>query len=482
MKLYDKLDPHQKYAVDWAWSKAGCGLFFEQGTGKTWIALGVLERLIDTSSDVSALFVVPLTNLESTWRDSLTLHLPSASVATDFNKFKKLPTPRVLLIHFEGLRRIIRRVKKFAWTLTTIDESQRLNSRNSIQSRCARFLRHQPRRLALSGTPIEQAPMDVWAQMRFIDFTVFGESWTDFDDEYLRPTGYMGYKREFRKELLPRFLRKINPYCLRVELADVMNVSSEFHVERFDLFGDQARLYHELDKEMVAQYHSRQLLTPLRITTQIRLHQIVGGFVPIEDEMVHIGDAKMRCLRRLLESGRLSSPLVVFCRYKPEIEAVARQVARYCKRVEILWGKTGNRSNKAVVRAELNRRFQRGEIDALVCQVKTGGLGIDLFRSRCAVLYSIGYSFIDFEQLKSRLLRRGQTQKVNFHFLCANGTIDEDILTAIKDKSTVSRVVLSRLKIGASKWPKTTKTKSSSMVSKTSRPSWGLRRRRFGSG
>ena len=134
------------------------------------------------------------------------------------------------------------------------------------------------------------------------------------------------------------------------------------------------------------------------------------------------------------------------CALRSEIVAVAEELEKYFPRIEVLWGKTGSRKTKAKERAELNARFQHGKIDGLVCQKKTGALGIDLFAAAQAVLYSTGFSYIDWEQIKSRLIRRGQTRHVDFFFLCATGTIDEDILTAIETKSTVSKIVLSRLK------------------------------------
>jgi SNF2 family DNA or RNA helicase len=301
--------------------------------------------------------------------------------------------------------------------------------------------------LALSGTPIEQSPIDVWAQMRFIEPTCFGDRWEDFENEYVKRAGFMGHEKSFRLEKLPQFLARIKPYCLRIELSEVAKVDSEFHIERFDLLGKQAKLYRELDEDMVSYYGERRVMRPLRVSVLIALQQITGGFLTHNNgDIVEVGQAKQRRVRRLIEAKKVTPPFVIFCRFKPEVMAMEAEMKKHFHRVEVLWGKTGHRNNKSQIRGELNRRFQNGEIDVLVCQTKTGSLGIDLFSAAQAILYSMGFSYIDWAQTKSRLLRRGQKRKVDFYFLCAAGTIDEDIATAIEEKSTVSRVVLSRLK------------------------------------
>jgi SNF2 family DNA or RNA helicase len=446
-----KLDPKQREALDWLWPLEGAGLFGEQGTGKTWIALALIERmlLVDLerpATPFSGLAVVPLTNLESTWLALLKRLIPLLTVVHTLEELKKAPHPRLLLVHYEGLRPVIKRVKRLTWSLVIFDESHRLNKRSSIQSRMARFLRNQPKRLALSGTPIEQAPQDVWAQMRFIDHTVFGESWSDFDGEYLKRDGYMGHKRKFRREKMKKFLAAIQHCCLRIDLADVADVKSQLHVERFNLFGEQDRVYRELDHDMVTRFNGERAKTPLRITTLIRLQQVTGGHLTLDSgESVVVGQAKMRKLRRLVET-RIEPPFVVFCRFKPEIIAVYDQLLKYYPRGDILWGKTGSGKDKAQVRGELNRQFQGGELDFLVCQSRTGGVGVDLFRARHAILYSMGFSYIDYTQARARLIRRGQLEEVELFFLAASGTIDDDILLAIEKKTTVSHIVLSRLK------------------------------------
>jgi SNF2 family DNA or RNA helicase len=456
--LYSKLDSYQKEAVEFASPLAGCGLFFEQGTGKTWIAAAIIERMIDTN--FSGLIVVPLTSRDSTWVDLIRRELPHIAIAHAWDEFIAMPCPRLLILHKEGLRggairhgsrrrkALDQRIRRHRWGIVIIDESQGIKDRASAFSRAARFLRDQPKRLALSGTPVEQSPLDVWAQMRFIEPWALGDRWSDFTDEYCRPAGWMGKKWEFRRTKLDQFLRAIQPYCLRVT-KEVLNLQPyELVPEHIDLWGVQRRLYEDLERHMVAEVEGRMVISQLKVVNLIRLQQVTGGFATdVDGQVFPVGNAKVRRVRRVIGRGDVTPPFVVFCRYRPEIDAVTAELKRHYARVETLTGSTGGR-HKSLVRAELNRRFQAGEIDALVCQTRTGGVSVDLFAARQAIVFSTTFSFIDFDQMVSRLHRRGQKHRVKIILLLAKNTIDIDIIGAIQQKTSVVKIVLDRLKKG----------------------------------
>jgi SNF2 family DNA or RNA helicase len=92
------------------------------------------------------------------------------------------------------------------------------------------------------------------------------------------------------------------------------------------------------------------------------------------------------------------------------------------------------------------RRFQRGETDVLLAQIKTGGVGIDLFKSCIGIMHSMSYSSIDFDQAIKRLHRRGQTHPVKIFLPYVVDSVDEDIYDAVVLKRKVGELVLDRLK------------------------------------
>ena len=454
--VWKRLDDYQQEAVKFFETSKNAALFFEQGTGKTWITGGIIERM--RHPEFVALGVVKLSNLESTWVKFLEQEV-RIRVCRSLEKFKKQPGPRVLLLNYEALPRIRKKLQKLRWSLVFYDESQGLKNRSSIASRIAAQLSRQAdRRLILSGTPIDERPVDLWAQFRFVAPEVFGTRWKDFEDEYLekinidlstaRPGSLRWHKlqksllirkskRNLCKNKLPQFMEAIRPYALRLTKSILDLPSLTFIREEIDLWGNQRNLYDEMEHDLVST--TLRLTAPLRVIQIGKLQQIAGGFVVDDDgDTHHVGNAKLRRLRRLVH--RYDEPLVIFAKYIAEVLQIATEIRKAGRRVGVIRGGRGKS------RGEIVEAFQSGELDVVVCQIRSGGVGIDLYRARRAIIYSTTHSHIDFDQAISRIHRRGQTKPVFIHKLIAKNTIDEAVDTALGRKVRSTNFILNQLR------------------------------------
>lgn len=451
MSVFDELYPFQREAVEWALGKPGVAMFPEQGCGKTYITAALVEQSIAARRFVG-LCVVPLANVETTWVRTLS-KIEGLTICREWGEFKKASEPKLLLLHYEAFRgNLVKRAIKRHWTMVVFDESQRLKARGSAASRAAGRFKDVAHRVILSGTPIEQAPQDLWAQFRFALPDVLGKKWGSFKRLWLYETGFMGYKVKFRPEMMERFLNKIEPHIYRVTAEQVLDLPPlRFRRWTVEMMGDQARVYREVTRDMASEIGDRVVTCGLAITQLIRQQQIAGGFVrvdPTPEELelaaaekrrprapvVRLGGAKIRCLRRIL--ARVALPVVVFCKYKWEVRACARACAHL--RVGYVTG------GKRKTRTATIDAFQAGEIDALICQIKAGGVGIDLFRACEAVFYSYTFSSIDFYQAVKRLHRNGQTREVTIHLIQAAKTVDKRIWSRLIAKKTIVASILDR--------------------------------------
>ena len=441
-ELLDALDPLQKDAVEIGVGQRSVGYFLEQGTGKTWVCGALIEQVIDEAIDFEAYLVVPLSNIETTWEKFLRERLPQLNWTRDWEEYKKLPYPRLFLMHWEAFtkKRQVSKLVRRKWAFGAFDESQRLKDRGSLSSRRAKQMRHCTYRKALlSGTPDDGNEMHYWAQFRYLAPFIFGTDWVAFDDEYLKPTGFMGYKRKFKKPKLKKFIRLIKPWCVYVSLEDSTGrPKPDIRRIRITMKGDQRRLYDELETTMLIK--ELDILTQFQMTKVMKLHQICGGHLIDEEYVYDIGRAKQRAAIRIIDKESL--PIIVFCRFTEEIESLANTLRRRDYIVDTIQG-----SNRKT-RNSVQRRFQEGRTDILVCQIRTGGVGIDLFRSHVAVIYSTTYSRIDFDQAMARINRRGQTYEdpVRVYFLMCKDSVDEVINIAIIEKRSVSKTVRTYLK------------------------------------
>jgi hypothetical protein len=109
-----------------------------------------------------------------------------------------------------------------------------------------------------------------------------------------------------------------------------------------------------------------------------------------------------------------------------------------------LWGKVKD-LKKDKRRTNMLLAFQRGEYAWMVCQQRTGGVGVDLYRSRLFFVYSMGHSYIDYDQMLSRGDFLEQNEPADFFLLLARLTIDTDIASSVEDKKSINEAFYDRL-------------------------------------
>lgn len=438
-RLYERLRPYQQDAVRFGLTKSA-GLFCDPRTGKTWIALSIIQEL----KAQEALVVVPLTNKDTTWIKLARELLGEYSTTTNWEAFKTMKPPKIFITHYDELRSISKKIANRQWDIVIADECQRLKSRNSKQSRDLRRLRNAKHRLGLSGTPIDGDPIDLWGQMRFIQPLALGENWSHFEASFLKRTGYMGYKREFIASRRDKFNALISPHCLRVTREEAGITEPTLIWTAVPLLGRQAAFYERLERDLVASIDDSWITVKLEVSKLVKLQQITGGFV-FDDfgNAVWVGQAKERRLRFLLKN-KITTPAVVFAQFIPEIAICYGTCREFSDRVEMLDGSVKDKPNDKA-RSRLIERFQAGEIDYLICQQRTGGVGIDLYRARNAIVYSHNHSFIDFDQMKSRL-DVVNSEPPTIFLIYAQDTIDSDKMEAVMSKRSITEVILSRLK------------------------------------
>jgi SNF2 family DNA or RNA helicase len=460
-----QLRQHQEDGTEAIVSIDGFAALFEQRTGKTWVTGAVLEVEWDITHDV--LLVGPLTNLESTWGKFLSEKLPWYSVHRDLPSFlKDKADHRILLLNYEAVTPLVKRLRKLKWDRIIYDEAQRLKNRASRSSRDAALLSASAsRRLVLTGTPIDKNPRDLWAVMRFLAPHVFGTVWKDFAEEFLdepkldmkkkgiiaRQKEMMRYqiakgKAPIRPEMMQEYADRAAPHMKRISKEDAGIERAKIKRIYFRLDPEEERKYRQLEKTMVVKQGGKVIKTPLKITQIGKLQQLTGGHIKDEDGEVHrVGTSKRRQLRKAINRYVHDEPFVIFCKYVFEVHALARMLERggWGKGAK-LWGKVKD-LKKDKRRTNMLLAFQRGEYPWIICQQRTGGVGVDLYRARKFFVYSRTHSYIDYDQMLSRGDFLDQDERANFYILMARSTIDMDIDVSVEVKKSITEAFYDRL-------------------------------------
>jgi len=447
---------HQEEAVAfvrtlYSSGKRGAMICADMGTGKT--AMAIYIALVH-GFRINVVFC-PL-RVVQVWRPQIELHSAApfvvgslddsfASVSAKRAEAERLlklaqarGVPVVLVINYESAWR-----SPFAeWILRQrvdfmiADEIHRAKAPGGRASRfLARLGKVARYRLGMTGTPMPHGPEDLYGELRAIAPSVFGWSNAAFRQRYAVMGGFQNHQIVGYRNLAG-LNRKFYSVAFRVT-KDVLDLPAEMHVTYSCELGPEAwRAYLSLKHDLVAQVQSGEITAANALVKLLRLQQITGGFIRTDDGAhVQIDSAKMNLLRDVLEDIDPVEPIVVFCRFHKDLDAINRVA-----------DETGRRALELSGRVDDLKRWQAGEAPVLAVQIESGGVGVDLTRARYAIYYSLGFSLGSYEQSLARIHRPGQTRPVEYIHLLAKSTVDEKVMAALAAKADVVTEVLQQLK------------------------------------
>ncbi|HSO27942.1 MAG TPA: SNF2-related protein, partial [Anaerolineales bacterium] len=199
-----ELRSYQKAGYDWLhflreYKYGGC-LADDMGLGKTVQALAFLQSLREMDErdaqngaprePLAASLLVAPRSLLVNWQREAARFTPQLRVlvyaAGDRPKDTRAFDEVDLVITTYGImRRDIQRLTRYTFNYALLDESQAIKNPFSQTSKAARLLRSR-RRLALTGTPVENSTVELWSQFAFLNPGLLG-NFDYFKTEFAGP-------------------------------------------------------------------------------------------------------------------------------------------------------------------------------------------------------------------------------------------------------------------------------------------------------
>lgn len=343
------------------------------------------------------------------------------------------------------------------WNLTAVacDEAHRLGSHNGTQTlRLAKMCSRVPNKLALTGTMVHDGYYKLFGIYRWLQPIVqehpsafphaalFG-SWDDFLDRYCRtapkgysryPTGYIGGGRPL--------LNRIKPTCLQVLTTDVMDLPPAVRrVYSVPMLPDTAAAYASLrDEAMITVDEMADILVPHVFARALRLHQLTASGELVDTlGRIQTFDISPRvdALRGFLEELDPTEPVLIFVRFKRDIDLISAMLKKHFKETPLLL--TGD--------VDEHQEWQAGAGRILIANAAAGSEGVRLTRARYTVRWSIPWSLRLFVQGMARTQRAGQKASTVFFIdILTEGTVDEAIYAALERKADAVDILHAELK------------------------------------
>ncbi|MBI3179520.1 MAG: DEAD/DEAH box helicase, partial [Deltaproteobacteria bacterium] len=441
------LRPYQSQGLAWLQCLRQLGfagiLADDMGLGKTVQALALLVWVREQEGPKPSLVVAP-TSVVTVWRDEAARFTPDLSVLLwhgDPRERRSVdPAAFDLVVTSYGvLRRDADLLAKVGFRYVILDEAQSAKNAATQNARAVRRLKSE-RRLALTGTPIENRPEELWATFDFLAPGFLG-SLKSFRKRYAKPiaAGDEQALALLRSRIQPLVLRR-----LKSEVAPELPPKVESTV-RCEMGPAQRALYEHLSGELAASIRKkiervgieRAHLDILAALTRLRQICCDPSLLPAPPGTRVPPSAKLELFGELMREALASERRVVvfsqFVEMQKRLIAVIRRLG-----VEPLWLHGQSRHRDKIVDA-----FQKPSgPPVIVVSLRAGGTGLTLTRADTVMHYDPWWNPAVERQATDRTHRLGQHQQVTVYKLVCARSIEERVLALASRKDRVAEGLL----------------------------------------
>lgn len=348
---------------------------------------------------------------------------------------------QVAVVNYESAWRMERELSAWGPDLIVCDEGHKIKTHNISASKAMHRLGAKAGyRLLLTGTLITNKAIDVFSPYKFLNPTIFGTSFYAFRNRYFDMVGYGNHTPVLKKSMEAELSARLHSIAYRAAKADCLDLPETTDVVRQVELEPAARnIYRSLVKESFAELASGEVTAPNVLTRLLRLSQLTGGFLGNDENAAvqQISSAKLSAMEDILDSAVAEGQkLVIIARFLPEIRAICKELDGRGLRYACITGEVQDRAAQVA-------QFQNDpDVLAFVGQIATAGLGLTLTAASTMVFYSLDYSMSNYEQAKARIHRVGQRNPCTYIHLIAKGTVDEKVLTALRNKADLAKALV----------------------------------------
>lgn len=441
---------YQREGLAWLDFLGQCGLggilADDMGLGKTVQVLAhLLGEKLRGRLEAPALVVAP-TSLVGNWRDEAQRFTPTLRVlvmhgADRTDHYEAIANYDLVITTYPLLPRDNEHLCKVPFALLILDEAQAIKNARSQAGRVVRRLQAR-RRLAMTGTPLENHLGELWAQMDAVEPGLLGSE-RHFNQVYRSPIekhGDTARQARLNQRVAPLLLRRRKDDVL----ADLPPKTEIVHTLELD--GAQRELYeslrlaqHERVREAVAARGLAQSGIVV-LDALLKLRQVCCDprLIKLASARKVRTSAKLEALMNLLEGlqdeGRR---VLLFSQFSAMLDLIGAALEERGIAYQCLTGDTPAR-----VRTQQVKRFQQGELPVFLISLKAGGVGLNLTAADTVIHYDPWWNPAAEAQASDRAHRIGQDKPVFVYKLICKDTVEEKILALQARKSSLAEALL----------------------------------------
>jgi SNF2 family DNA or RNA helicase len=443
--MFDDLHDYQKYSVSYILEHPTTALFLDCGLGKTLISLtAIFDLTLDSFLIRKVLVIAPLRVARDTWPaeiekwDHLTGLIYTVAIGNETQrKVALMQRAQVYLINRENMDWLINESgMPFDYDMVVIDELSSFKSPSSKRFRALRKVRPGVKRMVgLTGTPSSNGLMDLWSEIGILDMGKrLGRYITHFRSTYFVPDKrnqqiIFSYKPKPGAE--DAIYRQISDITISMKNTDYMKLPELVFNEIPVLLSDDERQHYQTMKDdMVLTLKGKEIDAANAAALSGKLLQMANGAVyDGSGSYIRIHDRKLDALEDIIEASN-GKPVLIAYWFKHDLERI--MAFSPAERLD---------STDSI------RRWNSGDIPIAVIHPASAGHGLNLQSGgSCLVWFGLTWSLELYQQTNARLWRQGQKETVVIHHIIAKGTIDEQVMDALKKKDKIQVALIDAVK------------------------------------
>ena len=459
---------HQAVVLGKCWEQTNWAWLMEMGTGKSKVCIDNAAMLFEKEK-INTLIVIAPKGVYRNWANlEIPAHLPAridakvvvwnpantkANKETLINFLEPSGSLKIFLMNVEALstskgKKYLEALLQRSTSLLAVDESTTIKSPKAKRTKTLIKLGSLAKyRRILTGFPVTQSPLDLWAQCRFMDKTLLGDCGDNFFQFQYRyaimkksNVGTHTFNRVVGYRDLERLSDLLKKFSSRITKEECLDLPDKVYLQRtVSLTPDQTRIYSELKEFALANLDDGEFMTAPNVMTQLlRMQQVLSGHTKTDyGELVEIKDNRLDELVSCLEE--MEGKAIIWSRFRYDIIRIKDALNKKYgngKAVDY-FGDTSDED-----RVEAVDRFQNGDALFFVGNPQTGGYGLTLTAAQNVIYFSNSFDLAVRMQSEDRAHRIGQQGTVTYVDLIAEGTIDEKIVKSLRAKLNIASQVM----------------------------------------
>ncbi len=410
----------------------GC-LADDMGLGKTVQTIAFLASRKLAGAEAPSLLVLPVVTL-SNWERELRKFAPSMTYRIHRGAGRErggdaFTGKDLILVSYQTLRNDIELFRENEFDCIVLDEAQTIKNPSSGISKAVRSLAGK-HRLSLTGTPVENSPLDLWSQMEFLNpglvgpLKIFTKAFETNDTHRIE---------ELKHKTAPFILRRRKEEVLtELPPKEEITVFTEMEKSQRNVYNTHAEAFRaslgrSIRNRGIAASRA-DIWSALLKLRQICLFPSLAG-----EEYRNAGSCKFDALRtmmgEILEEGHRA---LVFSQFVTVLSILRSHLDAAGIAYSYLDGSTRNRDREI-------RRFQeQSNIPLFLVSLKAGGVGINLTAADSVILFDPWWNPAVEAQAVDRAHRIGQNRNVTAFRLIVRDSVEEKILSLQEKKKLLA--------------------------------------------